>query len=75
VAEVSKQLDHDPDMDFVFDTSVTTLRNRVLGWLVDGFHAINNRKLIRRVGFTLCNASEMVLTFMSCVELERQAVE
>jgi hypothetical protein len=49
VANMTNQLEVNPDANLFFDNTIGTLRDRALGWLVDAFHAINSPALIRKV--------------------------
>ncbi len=49
VKEVSEQLEKDPDVVMKLDTSIGTLCNRSLGWIVAAVHDTSNRELIQKV--------------------------
>ncbi|KAJ7200610.1 hypothetical protein GGX14DRAFT_372060 [Mycena pura] len=54
------RLDTDDDVNpalLKLDTSILTLRNRCIGWIIDSFHACNNKELIMK-SFELCAVGE-----------------
>ncbi|KAJ7702622.1 hypothetical protein B0H16DRAFT_1748176 [Mycena metata] len=62
VDEATALLEHDDEEEanptlLKLDTTIPTLRDRCIGWIVDSFHACNKKELILKA-FELCAAGE-----------------
>ena len=54
VQEASALLESDLDT-FQLDTTIGTLRDRSLGWIVKAMHDISDKTLVKKVGYDILN--------------------